>query len=276
MASVATSVLHNFGNVLNAVTVSSGVLEERLKRSRVGSLTRVAEVLREHAADLHGFLASDRGTQVPELIQKLADQLTTEQQETLQEVQHLQHKLTQVGELLAMQQSIAEGPQLDELFAGVEAAETALRSSQSASSGQSIRIERNFEYPAFLRGDKHKLLQILTHLFRNARQALHDSSRDDKTLSVKTEARNGNVRFVVTDNGVGIPEELTSRLFEPGFTTHAGGQGLGLPTSALLARELGGSLEFWSAGAGRGATFVLEVPGLDPLRADRAPEREVA
>jgi signal transduction histidine kinase len=51
-----------------------------------------------------------------------------------------------------------------------------------------------------------------------------------------------------------------SRLFTHGFTTRPSGHGFGLHSGAIAAQELGGSLRAESAGAGQGATFVLELP----------------
>ena len=68
------------------------------------------------------------------------------------------------------------------------------------------------------------------------------------------------VRIAVIDNGVGIPAENMSRLFNHGFTTRQSGHGFGLHSGALAAQELGGSLRAESDGPGRGAVFTLELP----------------
>jgi len=52
MAEVATGVLHNVGNVLNSVNVSTGVVADKLKKSRVSRLKQVAQMFDEHAGDL--------------------------------------------------------------------------------------------------------------------------------------------------------------------------------------------------------------------------------
>jgi signal transduction histidine kinase len=51
-----------------------------------------------------------------------------------------------------------------------------------------------------------------------------------------------------------------NRIFNHGFTTKPGGHGFGLHSSALAAREMGGSLRAQSDGPDRGATFTLELP----------------
>ncbi|HLM43771.1 MAG TPA: ATP-binding protein, partial [Myxococcaceae bacterium] len=68
------------------------------------------------------------------------------------------------------------------------------------------------------------------------------------------------VRIEVQDNGVGIAEEMATRIFQYGFTTRKDGHGFGLHSSAVAAQELGGSLTLHSDGLGRGATFTLELP----------------
>jgi signal transduction histidine kinase len=66
--------------------------------------------------------------------------------------------------------------------------------------------------------------------------------------------------FTIADNGIGIPPENLTRIFTHGFTTKKNGHGFGLHSSALAAKEIGGSLRAHSEGSGRGATFILEIP----------------
>jgi signal transduction histidine kinase len=76
---------------------------------------------------------------------------------------------------------------------------------------------------------------------------------------------NNHVAISIIDNGVGIPAENLARIFNHGFTTRRDGHGFGLHSGALNARELGGSLNMRSEGAGQGAEFTLELP-LQPPR----------
>jgi C4-dicarboxylate-specific signal transduction histidine kinase len=109
--------------------------------------------------------------------------------------------------------------------------------------------------------DKHKVLQILVNLVRNAKHALVDSGRKDKRLTVRVGPR-GDERFAVSidDNGIGIAPQNITRIFAHGFTTKKNGHGFGLHSGVLAAQEMGGSLTVESQGAGRGATFTLELP----------------
>ena len=66
------------------------------------------------------------------------------------------------------------------------------------------------------------------------------------------------------DNGIGIPPENLTRIFNHGFTTRKEGHGFGLHSGALAAKEMGGSLTVQSDGPGQGATFTLELPQISP------------
>jgi len=108
--------------------------------------------------------------------------------------------------------------------------------------------------------EKHKVLQILVNLIRNAKYACDDSGRPDKKLKLQISRSGSGVQIAVIDNGVGISRENLPRLFNHGFTTRKGGHGFGLHSGALAAKELGGSLTPHCDGPGQGATFVLHLP----------------
>jgi C4-dicarboxylate-specific signal transduction histidine kinase len=108
--------------------------------------------------------------------------------------------------------------------------------------------------------EKHKVLQILVNLIRNAKYACDDSTEEDKRVTVRVTNGEGRVHVIVADNGVGIPRENLTRIFNHGFTTRKHGHGFGLHSGALAAKEMGGSLLVHSDGPGKGAIFTLELP----------------
>jgi len=138
--------------------------------------------------------------------------------------------------------------------------EDALRMNTLALDRHQITMVRELEPVAPLLLDKHKVLQILINLLRNAKHACEDSSRTDKEIRVRVRESGGIVAISVADNGVGIPPENLTRIFNHGFTTRADGHGFGLHSGALAARDMGGSLTAFSAGPGQGAVFTLEIP----------------
>ena len=123
-----------------------------------------------------------------------------------------------------------------------------------------MTLPREYDPLPTLAVDKHKLVQILVNLLTNAKQACKAMPQKNKQVTVRLKTAEGRVTIQVADNGMGIAAENLTRIFSQGFTTRKDGHGFGLHSSALAARELGGSLTAQSAGVGQGATFTLEIP----------------
>lgn len=131
----------------------------------------------------------------------------------------------------------------------------------------SVRVEVMPDLPA-IRCRTSQVLQVLLNLLINARDALTDPGRNPDTPrhvlcrseAVAVQGRPG-VRFLVRDNGPGIPDDLREHLFEPFFTSKGRdrGTGLGLWISRRIAEDHGGRLWFEST-PGEGTTFLLDLP----------------
>ena len=262
MAEVATSVLHNVGNVLNSVNVSSSLIADMVRHSKATNLMKAAGLLREHSSDLAVFLSGDaRGRQLPEYLSSLAGHLASEQVELLKELKSLAGNIDHIKEIVAMQQNYAKVLGVLETIPVSDLVEDALRLNAGAMERHHVSVVREFSQVPPILVDKHKVLQILVNLIRNAKYALDDRGHSDKRLTLRI-SPNGDsrVRIAVIDNGIGIPAEYLTRIFEHGFTTRKEGHGFGLHNGALAAKDLGGSLTAQSDGSGKGATFILELP----------------
>jgi PAS domain S-box-containing protein len=265
MAEVATSVLHNVGNVLNSVNISGSLIGERVKKSKVSSLAKVAALFQEHAADLPGFFASDpKGRQLPGYLSELAAHLGVEQEDILQELASLAANIEHIKEIVNMQQSYARVAGVTESLPVVDLIEDALRMNAAAMERHQVNVIKDYLATPLIDVDKHKILQILVNLMRNAKYALDEAQRPDKRMILRVESSDGRVRISVIDNGIGIPPANLTRIFEHGFTTRKEGHGFGLHSGALVAKELGGSLTCQSDGLMKGATFSLELPQRSP------------
>ncbi|MDQ2640274.1 MAG: PAS domain S-box protein [Pseudomonadota bacterium] len=261
MAEVATNVLHNVGNVLNSVNVSASVLGDRLKSSKGARLGEVAALLTRHKDDLAGFVASDpRARKIPDYLAALAVQLAGERDAMQKELEELRANLDHIKETVSMQQTYARRCGVVEEVGVVDMVEDAIRMNSSAMTRHRVELRRDFADRPQIVTDKHKVLQILVNLLRNAKYACDESGRSDKQVTVRIESILDEVHISVSDNGVGIPGEVMPRLFSHGFTTRKSGHGFGLHGAALAASDLGGNLSADSAGAGRGATFILTLP----------------
>jgi signal transduction histidine kinase len=135
---------------------------------------------------------------------------------------------------------------------------------EGAMQRHNVKVIREYADVPPVLTEKHKILQILINLLRNAKYACDESGHTDKQIVLRVLNGHGRVKISVTDNGVGIPAENLTRIFNHGFTTRTNGHGFGLHSGALAARELGGSLTAHSQGPGLGATFTLELPLQSP------------
>jgi signal transduction histidine kinase len=261
MAEIATNVLHNVGNVLNSVNVSTGLVVESVKKSKVSRLARVVALLQEHAPDLGTFITNDpKGKQLPVYLAQLSEQLLADQAAMVGELDSLRRNVEHIKEIVAMQQSYATFGGVKEIINVVNLVEDSLRMHDGALNRHRVEVVREFETVPPLNIEKHKILQILVNLLRNAKHACQDSERADKRLTVRVANGAGRIKISVLDNGVGIPPENLDRIFSHGFTTRQDGHGFGLHSGALAAQEMGGSLTVQSDGPGQGAEFTLELP----------------
>lgn len=269
MAEIATNVLHNVGNVLNSVNVSANVVADSIKRSKVSSLAKVVDLLAEHEHDFGAFFGSDpRGKQIPGYLAQLSKHFIEQQKSTLEELNSLQSNIEHIKVIVTMQQSYANVSGHREVIDIRNLVEDSLRMNVNSLGHHGVELVREFaDVPPFST-DKHRVLQILVNLLRNAKHACQDSERTDKRLTVRITNEGDKVRIFVIDNGVGIPPENLTRMFNHGFTTKKDGHGFGLHSGSLAAKELGGSLTVHSDGTGCGATFTLELPvATDPAAA---------
>ena len=114
--------------------------------------------------------------------------------------------------------------------------------------------------PCMVTANRGKLHQLFINIFYNAVQAVSDEGLI--LVSVFQKQASNMVVVRVSDNGIGIPEEILHRITEPFFTTRPAGKGtgLGLYICRQIVDELHGSLTFRSR-SGKGTDVDIELPG---------------
>jgi len=262
MAEIATNVLHNVGNVLNSVNVSAGLVQSQMHASKAMGLTKVAQLMNEHADDLGNFLTTDeRGRMLPGYLSKLAKVVEEEQQSSINELEQLIKGIDHIKDIVATQQTYAGASSVFEQSKIDDLIEDAIRMSTDSLLHHQVTVVKEFSDVPLLMLDKHRVLQILINLIRNAMHAMKDMSDQQSRIALRLHrVQEHAVQIQVADNGEGIPPENLARIFAHGFTTRKDGHGFGLHSCVLAAQEMGGSLTAHSEGAGKGATFTLELP----------------
>jgi signal transduction histidine kinase len=115
-------------------------------------------------------------------------------------------------------------------------------------------VDRTHDEPK-MTVDVGKLIRIFVNLIKNAVDAMPTGG----TLEVRSRQEADNVEFTFKDTGIGMSEEVMSKLFSPLFTTKAQGMGFGLAICKRIIEAHGGKIKVQSA-LGKGTTFTVTVP----------------
>lgn len=148
----------------------------------------------------------------------------------------------------------------------------AIDSVQLAMDSKDLQLEVTLDPSArHTLGDGNRLQQVVWNLLANAIKFTPTGGR----IEVKVERAGRNLQIQVTDNGLGISEDLLPFIFDrfrqgDGTTTRQhGGLGLGLAIVRHLVELHGGTISAASAGEGKGSTFIIKLPLATPGAKDR-------
>lgn len=110
-------------------------------------------------------------------------------------------------------------------------------------------------------GYEARLGQVFLNLLMNAAQAMPDRPATDNRVELRARGSGDVIEVIVSDNGIGMTEDVCQRVFDPFFTTKAVGVGTGLGLSIVhgVVTALGGTISVASS-VNRGTTFTLRLP----------------
>ncbi|HYH94399.1 GAF domain-containing sensor histidine kinase, partial [Hyalangium sp.] len=260
-AGMAASMLHNVGNVLTSAIVNLQTVREQVDSSRMSRLKQVTAMLEEHREDLADFFTRDpQGLQLPSYLSALAEELLREHAALREGTGELNKQIEHLRAIIQVHQDYARSTLLPEECDLAQIVEDALSIQMPVLQRHGVTVTQELSALSRVRLDKHRVLQILINLISNAGNAMHGLPEAQRQLHVRLYAQENTARIQVVDTGRGIEAAHRERLFSQGFTTREGGQGLGLHSSALAAKTLGGRLTLESDGPGKGATATLELP----------------
>ncbi|MBI2947002.1 MAG: HAMP domain-containing protein [Verrucomicrobia bacterium] len=239
MAEVATSVLHNVGNVLNSVNVSITLVHHRLRRSGLRDLEEALAILRAHESDLPRFLTSDpRGQSFLNFLSQLTEHLATENGWVRDEVKSIMRHVEHIKEIVAMQQSYAQVSGVREMLSVSQLMEDALHINATAFQRHGVELERDYETVPALLLERHKILQILVNLLRNAKEALIEGRKEKRIVRLRI-ARHSDqwLRISISDNGIGIAPENRRAFFSTASRHERRGTDLACTVEPLPQRK---------------------------------------
>jgi CheY-like chemotaxis protein len=154
----------------------------------------------------------------------------------------------------------------------VPVVEAALASIRPAAGAKAIELRATLGPAARVKGDPDRLEQAVRGLLSNAVKFTPQGG----TIEVRVQRTPADLQVVVRDSGMGIAPDLLPQIFEPSWQAadatrrRHGGLGLGLTIVRGLLDLHGGAVSAESAGEGKGATFILSVPAVDPQPSEAA------
>ncbi len=105
--------------------------------------------------------------------------------------------------------------------------------------------------------DREQLLRILNNLIKNAIQAIPVERKG--IITIRLLKKDNHALISIEDNGVGIPDNMKTKIFEPNFTTKSSGAGLGLAMCRNMIEGFNGKIYFESK-PDQGTVFYVEIP----------------
>ncbi len=258
VAEVATSILHNVGNILNSVHVSTNLISDTLQNSRIKGINKLADIMSNKK---EFFNDKDKVEMIPEYLNSLAARIDQEREITLKEVTLLNNNINHIEEIISSQQQFASTSSSYEWATLSDLVEDAININRDIIDQYGFNLIKEFEDIKEVNIEKFKIMQILVNLITNAKDAILQSKNKNPTIILRIRSLNeSSIELTVQDNGIGISEEINKKIFSYGFTTKKTGHGFGLHSCALTAKEMGGKLIMHSAGHKLGAKFVLTIP----------------
>lgn len=250
---VASTVIHNVGNVLTNVNSLLDVAGERVEGLRIQPLSKLADRLRDGDSENALIEAT------PDYLEGLADSLDSDRDTISQLITTLHDNIRHIHDVIRDQQrhtghdleptSVTLGNVINE----------AIGCCRARLEQDSVLVEISGRDDIDVHSDESLLLQSMINVIGNARQALRELP-DSRTLSIHTTVEEDMAVIRFRDNGIGMSEETLRHVFDAHFTTRKSGSGLGLHFCANSLRQLGGSVHAQSDGLNCGSTFVFCLP----------------
>lgn len=259
MAEIATSMLHNVGNVLNSISTSGFLLKETLEHSKLPSLLRANQLLSEHIDDFDTFLQeSSKGKDLLRFFLSVGNKMDAEHIQLNDQLKLLLEKIDMIKDVVSQQHNYTSGVYQTEIQSVNHMVKTALKILDASLVAKGIQLETNLGQIPRVFIQKTKMVHTLVNLIKNAAEAMME--RETRILTITSKQVDDSVRLTIRDTGTGIPVENLQKIFNHGFTTKEEGHGFGLHSCANAMQEMSGKLTAGNRTDREGAIFTLIFP----------------
>ncbi len=263
-AELASSVLHNIGNVITSINVRLNILSQDSNIVKSDKLKKIFQLLMDKKGELDHFLSADpKGEKFIQFFQGYISFLDDKTHDLNEHLEYLLTRISLITDILNTQQRYA-GMNIVEVVDIHQLIRDSISIFNEKIERVNIRLDENFDSAIpTLKVERIKLHQILVNIIKNAVEAIQMYDKSDKSMKVETFNQQDNIQIVIQDSGCGISSENLEKLFSWGFTTKTGekaGHGFGLHSCANSVNSMGGHIKASSEGEGKGARFIITLP----------------
>jgi len=233
-----------YDHMIQEIATRERKLIEAERMAVVGQFAAgIAHELNNPIGVIRGYLKTMKPSQPPEMLKEEL-QILDEEAAACQRIAEDLLAFARPGEVSVSSISI------DEVLGSV--VHRFVESGEAKGRTVSVNLE-----PARVSADSGRIRQVMLNLLRNAVQASPSAARIDVEGAPSPDGCG--YEFSVMDRGVGVPDEQKTRIFEPFFSTHDGGSGLGLAVCHGIVAAHGGSISVTDR-AGGGAVVHVSLP----------------
>ncbi len=259
MAEIATGVLHNVGNLVNSINVSTYVIKNTVNHTRLNQLVRANAAL-ETLVEEPGPVDHDKLQKLVKYYQLVTEALEQESEKLQKGTRQLDDKVKAVVTVVQSQQQYATGKQLHERLPLTEVVDEALELKYASILDNHIQVEKRYLAAPVVKLQRHKLVHVLVNLYENAKDAMQEVDEAERRLVVQLDTQDDHAYLKLTDSGCGMEDEELKRVGMFGFTTKEQGHGFGLHSCYNYLTEMNAKMTIDSEGKGKGTTFCLTFP----------------
>ncbi len=261
MADIATSVLHNVGNILSSITTSSQLIRSSIEAPTMAAFSRANGLLSDNLDNLITFMEPEaKGPKLMQFYLELEKLFQRDYSKIQENLGSLMSKVDSIRDVIMAQQSFAAAGFRTEPMLLSNVVDDAISILDNSLSRHEIQLVKRYRPVPPVTVQKAKLTHTIINILRNAKEAMLKVAAGEKCITIEIDWDGTWSYLRISDVGCGIAPENLDKVFTHGFTTKKNGHGFGLHSCANAMTEMGGCLRAVSSGPGRGATFVLQFP----------------
>ncbi|MBU2708210.1 hypothetical protein KCM76_19615 [Zooshikella marina] len=265
---MATSVIHDIGNAITAIGISSAKLVAKDNWEEINNLQRVTKLMKSNSSNLDECLGIGKGKALTEFITSICSALESRQRNFIESSQSIARNVHHIQDIISIQKQFArDGEGTKQLPVSIRNiifdAEAVVHNLLIKTNTQCII--NDIPTDMYVKGDKTRLTQVIVNTLKNSCEAVvarNDKISGEILISTLFGADNC-IQININDNGVGFDSEIGKKISDGNYTSKIQGSGIGLNNSRSVIESHGGRMELTSEGIDKGCCLSITLPVIE-------------